>query len=64
MTQPETQPCYDVISHLVYAAGREQVRHVWVGGEALLESGHLVKFNPGEVLERTKAWQKRLQMTH
>jgi 5-methylthioadenosine/S-adenosylhomocysteine deaminase len=64
MTQPETQPCYNVISHLVYAAGREQVRHVWVGGEALLESGHLVKFNPGEVLERTKAWQKRLQMTH
>lgn len=64
MTQPETQPCYDVISHLVYAAGREQVSHVWVGGEMLLESGRLVKFNPGEVLERTKAWQKRLQMTH
>jgi 5-methylthioadenosine/S-adenosylhomocysteine deaminase len=64
MTQPETQPCYDVISHLVYAGGREQVSHVWVGGETLLESGLLVKFNSGEVLERTKAWQKRLQMTH
>jgi 5-methylthioadenosine/S-adenosylhomocysteine deaminase len=64
MTQPETQPCYDVISHLVYAGGREQVSHVWVGGETLLESGLLMKFNSGEVLERTKAWQKRLQMTH
>ena len=26
----ETQPCFDPISTLVYAAGREQVSHVWV----------------------------------
>lgn len=64
LSQPETQPCYDVVSHLVHAVGREQVTHVWVGGEALLESGRLVRFNPGEMLERTKAWQKRLQITH
>jgi 5-methylthioadenosine/S-adenosylhomocysteine deaminase len=24
------QPCYDPASHLVYAAGREQVTHTWV----------------------------------
>ena len=27
------QPCFDPISHLVYAAGREQVSHVWVSGD-------------------------------
>jgi 5-methylthioadenosine/S-adenosylhomocysteine deaminase len=64
LSQPETQPCYDVVSHLVYAAGREQVSHVWVGGEMLLESGRQVRLNPAEVLERAKAWQTRLQMKH
>ena len=27
------QPCFDVASHLVYVAGREQVSHVWVNGD-------------------------------
>jgi 5-methylthioadenosine/S-adenosylhomocysteine deaminase len=29
---PELAPCYDPVSHLVYAAGRENVTHVWVNG--------------------------------
>lgn len=59
----ETQPCYDVISHLVYAAGREQVTHVWVEGRALVEESRLTTLDGREILERTKAWQKRLQTT-
>ena len=35
---PETQPLYDVISHLVYSAGREQVSEVWVGWTACCRS--------------------------
>ena len=31
------RPCYHPISHLVYAAGREHVSHVWVGGRLLLD---------------------------
>jgi 5-methylthioadenosine/S-adenosylhomocysteine deaminase len=31
---PELAPVYDPVSHLVYAAGREHVTHVWVDGEA------------------------------
>jgi 5-methylthioadenosine/S-adenosylhomocysteine deaminase len=27
-----TQPCFNPVSHLVYAAGREHVTHVWVRG--------------------------------
>ena len=30
---PETQPCYDPVSHLVYACGREHVTDVWVAGQ-------------------------------
>jgi 5-methylthioadenosine/S-adenosylhomocysteine deaminase len=61
LSSPETQPCYDVISHLVYAAGREQVTHAWVAGDALLETGELTQIDTRDLLERTKTWQKRLQ---
>jgi len=29
MSAPELAPCYDPVSHLVYAAGREHVTHVF-----------------------------------
>ena len=38
---PELAPCYDPVSHIVYAAGREHVSHVWVGGELRVEEGQL-----------------------
>lgn len=59
----EIQPCYDVISHLVYAAGREQVSHAWVAGEAVLENGELTRLDDNELKERARIWQKRLQTT-
>lgn len=33
LSDMEMQPCFNVISHLVYVAGREQVSHVWVSGD-------------------------------
>jgi 5-methylthioadenosine/S-adenosylhomocysteine deaminase len=33
---PELAPCYDVLSHLVYVAGREHVSHAWVAGRMLM----------------------------
>ena len=33
MSDITMQPCFDVASHLVYVAGREQVSHVWVNGD-------------------------------
>jgi 5-methylthioadenosine/S-adenosylhomocysteine deaminase len=33
----ETQPVYDPVSHIFHAAGRENVSHVWVHGELLLD---------------------------
>jgi 5-methylthioadenosine/S-adenosylhomocysteine deaminase len=37
----ETRPCFDPASHLVYAAGREHVSHVWVDGVLQVENGLL-----------------------
>jgi 5-methylthioadenosine/S-adenosylhomocysteine deaminase len=56
----EAQPCYDPVSHLVYACGREQVTHVWVAGEAVVEDRALVRVDPGELEKRAGLWQNRL----
>ncbi len=40
---PELTPCYDPVSHLVYAAGREHVTHVWVNGELRVRDGELLE---------------------
>jgi 5-methylthioadenosine/S-adenosylhomocysteine deaminase len=59
--EPETQPCYDPISHLVYACGREHVTHVWVGGRALLEDRVLRQIDPRVLEKRTVLWQNSLR---
>ena len=61
-TAPDMLPCYDPISHLVYAAGRENVSHVWVAGRLLVENQGL-KDRPKNDLENLAVlWQNRLSM--
>jgi 5-methylthioadenosine/S-adenosylhomocysteine deaminase len=57
----ETAPCYDPISHLVYAANRGQVSHVWVDGVAVLEDRALTQINQRDILDKAKLWQSKLQ---
>ncbi|MGQ5523205.1 TRZ/ATZ family hydrolase [Chitinimonas sp. PSY-7] len=56
----ETQPLYDPISQLVYAAGREQVSHVWVNGRMLMENRELTTLNAGQILARAHHWRERI----
>ena len=61
-TAPDMLPCYDPISHIVYAAGRENVSHVWVAGRLLVENRTL-KTPPKNDLENLAVlWQNRLSM--
>jgi len=57
---PQTQPCFDVVSQVVYAADREQVSHVWVEGNMKLENGKLVGIDVDEVLAKATYWHKKL----
>jgi 5-methylthioadenosine/S-adenosylhomocysteine deaminase len=53
----ETRPCYDPVSHLVYAAGREHVTDVWVEGNRVLHDRELLGA-VGRDLEKTALlWQ-------
>ena len=56
----ELAPCYDPISHLVYAAGREHVSHVWVNGKILLNDGELTTLNEQELLLRSEYWREQM----
>jgi len=56
----ETAPCYDVISDLVYAAGRENVSHVWVNGELLLDERRLTTLDSRELAAKAAFWQKKI----
>ena len=59
----ETQPLYDVVSQIVYAAGREQVTDVWIAGKSVVHKRHAAADSDGQ-LEKTLmasvgAWQNR-----
>ncbi|CAN5700684.1 TRZ/ATZ family hydrolase [soil metagenome] len=56
----ETQPIYDPISQIVYAAGREQVSHVWVDGRCLMQDRQLNSLDLGELQEKAAWWQQRI----
>jgi 5-methylthioadenosine/S-adenosylhomocysteine deaminase len=59
----ETQPTYDVISQLVYAAGREQTSDVWVAGTPVVRKRQALLLDSdtehGDPVALATAWQNR-----
>ena len=61
----ETLPCFDPLSHLIYACGREHVSHVWVAGDLRFErsnqqAGLYANIEPNELKEIVLLWQSKL----
>ncbi|MDP3714832.1 MAG: amidohydrolase family protein, partial [Burkholderiales bacterium] len=56
----ELSPCYDPVSHLVYAAGREHVSDVWVDGKRQLAGGKLLKLDEAGIRARAQHWRHRI----
>ncbi len=59
----QTQPMYDVVSQIVYAAGRDQVTDVWIAGAPVVHKRHARADHDG-LFEKTlmasvAAWQNR-----
>jgi len=63
LSSPETLPCFDPVSDLVYSAGRENVTHVWVAGEARLTDRRLARVDEDEVRARAALWRQRIRMS-
>ena len=54
------QPMYDVVSHLVYACGREHVSDVWVAGERVLRDRALTRLDLADLQGRAVLWQTKI----
>jgi 5-methylthioadenosine/S-adenosylhomocysteine deaminase len=57
---PETQPLYQPISQLVYAASRRQVSDVWVAGERRVAEGEVPGMDRDALLAKTLRWRERI----
>jgi 5-methylthioadenosine/S-adenosylhomocysteine deaminase len=57
---PATSPVYSPISQLVYAASRDQVTDVWVGGQLLLREGQLTTLDQEAIAAQIREWQHRI----
>jgi 5-methylthioadenosine/S-adenosylhomocysteine deaminase len=61
MSELETTPCFDVVSHIVYVCGRENVSHVWVDGELLLDDRALIHIDEQEIKAKARLWKERIR---
>jgi 5-methylthioadenosine/S-adenosylhomocysteine deaminase len=57
---PSLAPCYDPVSHLVHACGREHVSDVWVAGERLVADRALVRVDVAALDARAGLWRDRI----
>ncbi len=57
----ETQPLYHPISQIVYAASRDQVTDVWVGGKQLLKNRQLLTLDEKELRAKAQIWRKKIK---
>jgi 5-methylthioadenosine/S-adenosylhomocysteine deaminase len=60
---PELAPCYQPLSHIAYAAGREHVSHVWVDGELRVNEGRLTRLDTADITARASFWRNKIVQT-
>jgi 5-methylthioadenosine/S-adenosylhomocysteine deaminase len=61
--QVATQPVYDPVSQLVYAASSDQVSDVWVAGRQLVADRELTHVDLPSILDRCEEWRSRIATT-
>ncbi len=56
----ESQPIFDPVSHIVYATTRNQVTDVWVGGKQLLANRELTTLPISELIATAIEWKEKI----
>ena len=54
------QPIYDPVSQLIYTSNRSCVRHVWVGGKALLDDRRLTRLDEDKLIASARHWGEKI----
>jgi len=60
-SQLNSQPVYDPVAQLVYAANSMQVSHVWINGENKLCDYQLTDIDAVEIITKVQHWQSKIQ---
>jgi 5-methylthioadenosine/S-adenosylhomocysteine deaminase len=60
LRDPDTQPVYHPASQIVYAAGRDQVKQVWVAGRQLIRDGESTTLDASAILAEAREWGARI----
>ena len=58
---PDTQPVYNPVSQIVYAATRAHVRDVWVAGRRVVRDGTLETLDAAEAVAEAQEWRERVR---
>ncbi len=61
LDQIETQPVYHPVSHIVYAASRQQVTDTWVAGKRLMKNRQLLTLDENEILHKAREWGEKIR---
>ncbi|HJW27220.1 MAG TPA: TRZ/ATZ family hydrolase [Rhodocyclaceae bacterium] len=60
MSNVEVSPCFNPVSHLVYATGREHISHVWVAGKCCVERNELIYEGQNDLKNSVCLWQNKV----
>ncbi len=63
LSEVETQPIFNPLAQIVYAASRHQVSDVWVAGRQVLKKRQLTTLDINDLRQRAALWQSKLSAT-
>ncbi|WP_455209784.1 TRZ/ATZ family hydrolase [Kaarinaea lacus] len=55
-----TQPVYNALSQIIYAASRHQITDVWVAGKQLLKNRTLTTLDEKTVVHKARTWAEKI----
>ncbi len=61
LSQLNTQPLYDPIAQIVYAASSRQISHVWIDGVPQLKDFELCSLDHREIIARAASWAQKIK---
>ncbi len=61
LSHANTQPVYNAVSQIVYAANSQQVTHVWVAGKQLFKEGEFLTLDSQAIIAKSDTWKNKIQ---
>ncbi len=58
-----TQPVYDPVAQLVYAANSQQVSHTWIAGTCLMRDYRLCNLDENAIIAKAQSWADKVSKT-